>query len=377
MKKHLWLRTGILLSIPLVLGLVLLHIKSVRDRANVPLQNIVIPRTQRSANGVQALTFSPDGQRLAFTDMGGSLRIWDIKKNDFVRVFDFPSAYEDQAIAWRNDDRIVSGNHDSIKVTNIANGKLESTLRNTPKNLSYQAKKDRYAQCSIAPKANWAALGEVYGTISVWDTRTDKLQLKFETPNKVTCNLAFSDDGKTVAVASLLFNINPRSPKRQDIDRKGAEISLRDTQTGALQNVLSWSNAYVTPDEHYQDSMGDIGLAFSPDGKVIAGVAANGLCIWQVSNGQQLYVSKEDTVPLGGGKKTIAFSPDGSLIAGIGWGKKIYVLATQTGEILQEFNGNSDFTGLKSSPDGKLLATGGQDNSGQAVVKIWDVANMN
>jgi WD40 repeat protein len=121
----------------------------------------------------------------------------------------------------------------------------------------------------------------------------------------------------------------------------------------------------------WQDSVRS--LAFSADGKTLAGACPSGIRLWDTVSG------KGSLLSLGKGERprTVAFSPDGKyLAAGInrdGPAEAVVVLwelpAYRQRPTVQA--GTGLFWALAFSADGKLLVCGGEGK----VVKFWDVAN--
>jgi WD40 repeat protein len=97
--------------------------------------------------------------------------------------------------------------------------------------------------------------------IYVWDADTAALRLQIRHPHNHGCNLCLSPDGRTLAVADLLY-----------FDNHGVDaIRLCDMETG--DQVLAL------------DSAGDraVVLSFSPDGKrLLTGLANGSALIWDV-----------------------------------------------------------------------------------------------
>jgi RNA polymerase sigma factor (sigma-70 family) len=104
-------------------------------------------------------------------------------------------------------------------------------------------------------------------------------------------------------------------------------------------------------------------LAYSPDGKMLASAGVGrGLCLWDAASGKLLHLPIPSGQVLG-----VAFSPDGKLVAApdclfdVTTGLKIRHLAGHK-------NGGSLCVAF--APDGKTVATGGHDK----LVRLWDVA---
>jgi WD40 repeat protein len=147
---------------------------------------------------------------------------------------------------------------------------------------------------------------------------------------------AFSADGKALAVAL----------------RTGG-VELRDTSSGKLLRVLPTEKETI------------VTLAFSPDGKSLAGASDWGAFLWGLAGGGGPRRLPDYRPP----PRAVAFTPDG----------KAVVCATQdgcrlvscaTGKEIAPFGGRG--TGarcLAISPGGKLLASGGLDHA----VRVWSL----
>jgi WD40 repeat protein/serine/threonine protein kinase len=121
-------------------------------------------------------------------------------------------------------------------------------------------------------------------------------------------------------------------------------------------------------------------VAFSPDGKRLAGASRSGVTVWDAQTGREL-------LALEGAVGVVAFSPDGKRLAAPArsdQGGEVKMWDAQTGQELTTFKGHTGtISSVAFSPDGKRLACGGSrldvtkavgkriDGAGE--VKVWDV----
>lgn len=106
--------------------------------------------------------------------------------------------------------------------------------------------------------------------------------------------------------------------------------------------------------------------AFSPDGKTIAASNRDGFSLWDAETGAMTKFVADKEAGYGFG---IAFSPDGRRIAGAQGSKSGIVWDAQSGRRLLDLRGHTDIVdAVAYSRDGKFIATGGWDHD----VRVWD-----
>jgi WD40 repeat protein/tRNA A-37 threonylcarbamoyl transferase component Bud32 len=123
-----------------------------------------------------------------------------------------------------------------------------------------------------------------------------------------------------------------------------------------------WGQVLALPGSQNADS-----VAFSPDGTLLAAANSGAVKVWDVATG-----SEQHTLP-GSSGRALAFSPDGRLLAASGGsaGQELVVWEVASGSGLATLTGHTNWiNSLAFSPDGRLLASGAVDGT----VRLWDVA---
>ena len=183
--------------------------------------------------------------------------------------------------------------------------------------------------------------------------------------------VAWSPDGKTLAVREFY---EPFYPIR--IGHGGEAIRLWDVEKGQVKQTLAESPNKAGP--HFGD------VVFSPDGKRIAttvreavirpnggGSIRDTIRVWDAKT-----LALKHTLNAEAGVHGIAFSPDGKWLAGVNGGSRPRVLClwkAETGALERTLEtGEAIPTHLAFSADGKALVVGGQKPDFSGEVQLWD-----
>jgi len=105
-----------------------------------------------------------------------------------------------------------------------------------------------------------------------------------------------------------------------------------------------------------------VGAVFSPDGDAMATAGDDGVVLWDAHTGERLRVLAVDK-----GFDALAYSPDGRMLAGGGNSLKIWDGAD--GRELLTLQVKTPATSLSFSPDGRVLA-----ESEEREVNLWDIS---
>jgi hypothetical protein len=132
------------------------------------------------------------------------------------------------------------------------------------------------ASVAFSPDGKRLAVGQA-GTVSLWDAATGK-ELSVPAGSKGVASLAFSPDGKLIAVGA------------------GGTVRLLDAASGKEVRAMPGANPVVA-------------IGFSPDGKVIAVADKDTVHLFDLASGKEMRAVKVATRPA-----SISFSPDGKLL---------------------------------------------------------------
>ena len=145
-----------------------------------------------------------------------------------------------------------------------------------------------------------------------------------------------------------------------------------------LWDVVTAQNARTLTDRKSMN--GALALSFSPDGSLLAsGGADNTIRLWNPTTGENVRtLTWRARLARSGGSllinatvRAVAFSPDGRLLASGGSDNTIRLWNPTTGENLRILIGHNGTYGVQAvafSPDGRLLASGGSDNT----IRLWN-----
>jgi len=255
--------------------------------------------------GIFSLAYSPDGKYLAAGAGDNSLKVWDITTGKEEVSQAVNSAL--QVMAFAPDGKsmaMCTGTNSIIRIWDYRKGKDIHT------ELGHQA---AISEIALSPDAKiLATIGEDHLVI-LWSMTTGKEIQRIEGPGinqpgvQAGGTVQFSNNGKHFAVGWI-----------------SQPLKLYDTATG--KEVQSFGDS--------ENPIGVSSIAFTPDGKSIAGACGDGLVrFWDVKTGKEQHrypevsgpaVSPEGQAPVDPGPGTlaaismVAISPNGKLMVTMG-----------------------------------------------------------
>ncbi|MEW6494128.1 MAG: tetratricopeptide repeat protein, partial [Cyanobacteriota bacterium] len=302
--------------------------------ANVLRQAVYGVRERNRLEGhdstVRSVSFSPDGKTLASGSNDNTIKIWNLATGKLISTLTRHELSVNSVSFSPDGKTLASGSNDNtIKIWNLATGNPITTL--TRHELSVRS-------VSFSPDGKTLASGSNDNTIKVRNLATGKAITL--TDHYLSVNsVSFSPDGKTLASGS-----NDNTIKIWNL-ATSEEIT---TLTGHYLSVNS--------------------VSFSPDGKTLAsGSADNTIKIWNLATGNPITTLTGHTSTV----NSVSFSPDGKTLASGSGDNTIKVWNLATGKAITTLTGHtSTVSSVSFSPDSKTLASGSADNT----IKVWNLA---
>lgn len=345
------------------------------------VEHTVLRTTEVSGNDMRRIAFSPDGTLLAAATTGNNLALWDVSSGE---QFAFLKNHIEFVLLMTfspDGNTLAYSDHDYVYLWDVAEKRQRARI-------TLDGPFARRIVFSPDGTVFTFTRGFTYTenpTVSLWRTTDGQPIAKLQGHTAPAKCSAFSPDGALLATSSLKENIvriwNVASKRQQTVLRGDAQpaqcitfspdgtvlavatedgiIQLWNIGTGRIKTVLRGHNGCIE------------NIAFNLDGTKLASSSNADVSIrlWDVVSGRELLVHKaNDKNDLVG----FALSPNGSMLAG--WINGIYnpareiklwstITGKQTGALQLAYGAVEDVT---FSPDGLMLACAHGSN-----VTLW------
>lgn len=302
------------------------------ERDQMPKEFAVARVLEDHVGPVRSIAFSPNGKLLASGGRDMVVRIWDAHTGALLHSLPGHSRVVRSVVFSPDGSALASSSGDgTVRIWNPVDGTLRATLTSgkfSPRSLVF------------SPDGSLIVAGADRGRVIHWNLRNDPIHPQTLWPGHGNVRaIAFSADGKLAATVSN------RIWKWDWVTQK----------TGIFGRLRQVKGAGPLARPRYQDI---ISIAFSPDGKTIAGGCFNSsIGIWPVTDGldNKMWPAYEkDPV------SSVAFNRDGTrLLSGGKRGIKIW--NPETSRLIQDLGPEStEVNSVAFSPDGTQIASGGE-----------------
>jgi WD40 repeat protein len=303
---------------------------------------------------ITSIAFSPDGQTLAGGSTDRTIKLWQVATGKELRTLQGHTDWVSSVAFSPDGQMLVSGSKDkTIKLWDVISGKELRTL---------QGHTQWVLSVAFSPDGRTLASRGWDKEIRLWEVASGKELRTLRHPGRELPipkywpkgSVVFSPNGKMLASSNFCF---------------GAFVTDCDDNTVRLWDVIN-GNELRSLQGH---PVGVNSVAFSPDGRTLAGGGGEVVKLWDVGGGKELRTLQGHHRPV----NSVAFSPDGQMLASGSTDLTIKLWEVASGRELRTLRGVEQIAlSVAFSPDGRMLAAGELNlNTSRMSVKLWSTVN--
>lgn len=280
-------------------------------------------------SSVHSIAFSPNDSLIATTSKDQTVRIWDARTRQCVKILTNHKSSTESAIFSHDGKLLVTAGRDRyLMIWDTQTWEILDTLI---------GHNDYVWQAIFNHDDQVIASASTDCTVMIWDVKQRKRINVLKGHTNSVNGVSFSPDGKHLASSSW-----------------DGSVRIWDYNTGKCINILKGHNNMVRT------------VDYSPDGKLLVSASWDKkISMWDVENGKLIYqIMGDDNF------NSAYFSPDGKLIAATGNDNLIRIYETKTGNLLKIYEGHKDYTWfVHFNKDGNQIVSASRDKT----ARIWNL----
>ncbi len=328
------------------------------------------------------LAYSPDGKRIAASDMKGIIRLWDVATGKVQHRLTGHKNEVHKIVFSPDGKKLASSSEDAtIRLWDPATGRQ---IRILGEKLGVHSS----MPIAFSPDGTLLASGHIGGLVRLWDLTTgeEKHRCQAGTGSMAVRAVTFSPDGKTLASGAETIRLWDVATGRERHPSEGHQAFVQlvrfspDGQTlvsvGRDRSLLWWNLATTKPRRRFSWATKSSSItALSPDGNSLAvwSGAESEVCLWDLRTDKMVRVLQKQEK---GGIHTLIFSGDGRLLAAGSFDPFVHIWDSRDGKLLHRLDTKA--LNLAFSPGGKYLAsTTAFDPTAENAVHLWDMHSGN
>ena len=336
--------------------------------------------------GVNRVSFSPDSERLVAAGEDGTVSLWNVENHSAIQVIHAHSKPVN-SVAFSPDGRLIvsaSGDayasrrgEDTARIWDASSGAILHELKG---HTGY------IAAAEFSHDGRFVITAGSDATARVWESATGKAKLVLNGHRDALTGARFARDDKSAFTTSLDWNamewdLATGKPKHKyphvgevyglALDRAGKLVGTSEegyAEVESARDFKQWCEIHGYDDDH-----DIIGLAFSPDGTMLATAGTEGVALIAAVGTSPPTDGVCESIALqghNGSVNNVAFTPDGESVITASDDHTARIWEAKTGLLTAQLLGHAGpVRDVEVSLNGRYVATA----SAEGTVRLWEI----